>query len=52
MQLVGVEAMRNATGKDYGGDVAAYVALARGETPSQREPTAVAGRLSDWVPFF
>ncbi len=52
MQLVGVEAMRNATGKDYGGDVAAYVALARGETPPQREPTTIAGRLPDWVPFF
>lgn len=52
MQLVGVEAMRGATGKDYGGDVAAYVALAKGETPAQREPTSVAGRLPGWVPFF
>jgi len=52
MQLVGVEAMRSATGKDYGGDVAAYAALARGETPAAKEPTSVAGRMSDWVPFF
>ncbi|CAE7504766.1 unnamed protein product [Symbiodinium sp. KB8] len=52
MQLVGVEAMRNATGKDYGGDVAAYVALARGEAPPAREPTSVAARVPDWVPFF
>ncbi|TWT96990.1 HEAT repeat protein [Botrimarina colliarenosi] len=51
MQLVGVEAMRNSTGKDFGGDVAAYVALARGEEPPQREKTAVAS-LPDWVPFF
>ena len=51
MQLVGVEAMRSATGKDYGGDVAAYVALARGDEPPQREKTAVAS-LPDWVPFF
>lgn len=52
MQLVGVEAMRSATGKDYGGDVAAYAALARGETPAAKEPTSVASRVSEWVPFF
>lgn len=53
MQLVGVEAMRNATGQDFGGDVAAYVALARGETPAPREErTEVAGRLPSWIPFF
>lgn len=52
MQLVGVEAMKNATGKDYGGDVAAYGALARGENPVAKEPTSVAGRLSGWAPFF
>lgn len=55
MQLVGVEAMRKATGKNLGGDVAAYRALARGEAPASvapKEPTAVANRLPDWVPFF
>lgn len=55
MQLAGVEAMRAATGQDLGRDVAAYRALARGETPASvtpKEPTAVANRLPDWVPFF
>lgn len=53
MQLVGVDAMRKATGQDFGGDVAAYIALARGETPAPREDRVeVANRLPDWVPFF
>lgn len=55
MQLVGVEAMRKTTGQDLGGDVAAYRALARGETPASiapKEPVEVANRLPDWVPFF
>lgn len=55
MQLAGVEAMRRATGRDLGGDVAAYVALAKGETEvpgGGRRPTAVANRLPEWVPFF
>jgi len=55
MQLVGVEAMRRLTGRDLGGDVTAYRALARGETPQIAEPrgrTSVANRLPEWVPFF
>lgn len=50
MQLVGAEAMRSATGKDFGGDVGAYIALARGETPPERSGS-VASRLPDWLPF-
>ncbi|MEO0529031.1 MAG: HEAT repeat domain-containing protein [Planctomycetota bacterium] len=55
MQLAGVEAMRDATGKDFGGDVSAYRALARGETPSSDGDGGrieVANRLPSWVPFF
>lgn len=55
MQLAGVEAMRRKTGRDLGGDVAAYVALAKGETPSAEQAedrTSVAGRAVDWIPFF
>lgn len=55
MQLAGVEAMRNVTGKDFGGDVSAYRALARGETPEaagREGRTEVANRLPGWVPFF
>ncbi len=54
MQLVGVEAMRRKTGKDLGGNVAAYVALAKGESLPADESSRVeiANRLPDWVPFF
>ena len=51
LQFAGVEAMRSATGKDYGGDVAAYLAHARGETPMvaskpSRTGGGMLGRLS------
>lgn len=54
MQLVGVEAMRRKTGRDLGGNVAAYIALAKGEPLSEDEASRieVANRLPDWVPFF
>ncbi|MEQ8848058.1 HEAT repeat domain-containing protein [Botrimarina sp.] len=54
MQLAGVEAMRRTTGRDLGGDVSAYVALAQGaEPPADAEDrTSVANRLPDWIPFF
>lgn len=54
MQLVGVEAMRRKTGRDLGGDVAAYVALAKGEAPPEgsEERTSVANRAAGWIPFF
>ena len=56
MQYVGVTAMKELTGKDLGGDVSAYIALAKGEThaPSvQEEPQVnVANRLTGWIPFF
>ena len=55
MQLAGVEAMRQMTGQDFGGDVAAYVALAKGETPKttpDQPATAVATRPTGWIPFF
>ncbi len=55
MQLAGVEAMRQMTGQDFGGNVAAYVALAKGETPAtmpDQPATAVATRPTGWLPFF
>lgn len=55
MQLTGVEAMRNLTGRDLGNNVAAYVAMAKGEAPasgqSTQSETAIASRR-DWFPFF
>lgn len=55
MQFVGVEAMKQLTGQDYGGDVSAYLALAQGETPtpSPEQPRVnVAERATGWIPFF
>lgn len=55
MQLAGVKAMRQMTGQDFGGNVAAYVALAKGETPAttpEQPATAVATRPTGWLPFF
>lgn len=55
MQLTGVEAMRNLTGQDLGNNVAAYAAIAKGESPAAVQAaqpvTAVANRR-DWFPFF
>jgi HEAT repeat protein len=51
MHLVGVEAMKKRTGRDLGGDVAAYLALAKGEEPPSSPPAEVASNKS-WLPFF
>ncbi len=55
MQLAGVKAMRNLTGRDLGNNVAAYAALAKGESPeavkAAQPETAIANRR-DWFPFF
>ncbi|QDU91769.1 HEAT repeat protein [Pirellulimonas nuda] len=52
MQLVAMESMRSATGRDLGQDVNAYVALARGETPQPpARESAVARTLKEWSPF-
>ena len=51
MQLVGVEAMRNLTGRDLGTDVATYIAVARGEQQAAEAEISVADRRSGWLPF-
>lgn len=54
LQYAGVQAMKSATGKDYGGDVAAYVALARGEQPpvvATKPESADGGFFSRLSPF-
>lgn len=53
MQYAGVEAMRSATGQDLGGDVRAYVALAKGETPqvATKPASPAAGFLESLSPF-
>lgn len=53
MQLAGVEAMKRVTGRDLGGDVAAYRAIAQGEPlpATAEERTAVANAIGEWLPF-
>lgn len=52
LQFAGVTAMKQCTGRDFGGDVKACLAYARGETPPAAEPpSAVASRVERWLPF-
>jgi HEAT repeat protein len=53
LQFAGVESMKKVSGKDYGGDVRAYLAYAKGETPvsDQENQTSVASRLRRFSPF-
>jgi len=53
LQYAGVEAMRSATGRDLGGDVKAYLALAKGETPviATAPPENSTNPLKRWSPF-
>ena len=55
MQYVGAQAMKEISGQDFGGNVAAYVALAEGkrpEAPPEEPSVEVANRLPSWIPFF
>lgn len=53
VQFAGVESMRRVSGKDLGGDVRAYLAYAKGETPTSEEgsKTSIASRLRRLSPF-
>jgi hypothetical protein len=51
MQYVGVQSMKALTGKDYGGDVAAWRELAGGGSPPLPPPPSLAERLRGWSPF-
>lgn len=52
MQFVGVESLRNLSGKDYGGDVAAWRQFVAGDaTQVQAQPTSIAERVRQASPF-
>lgn len=54
LQFAGVKSMKAISGKDFGGDVSAWLQYARGETPTptgEEAEISVAGRLRDMVPF-
>lgn len=53
MQYAGVQALSRSSGRDFGGDVRACLAYAKGEAPAagQPEPPAVASRFGRLLPF-
>jgi len=51
LQYVGVQSMKSVTGKDYGGDVAAWRQVAAGQTPPEPPAPSIAERLRDATRF-
>jgi HEAT repeat protein len=51
MQFVGVQSMKSITGKDYGGDVAAWRQVAAGQTPPPPQAPSLAERVRSVSPF-
>ena len=51
LQFVGVQSMRSITGKDYGGDVAAWRQVAAGKTPPEPPAPSIAERLREATRF-
>jgi hypothetical protein len=51
MQYVGVQSMKSLTGKDYGGDVAAWRQVAAGGNPPPPKPPSIAERVRSVSPF-
>ncbi len=51
MQYVGVQSMKSITGKDYGGDVAAWLQVASGGTPPEPPAPSIAERIRSATRF-
>jgi HEAT repeat protein len=51
MQYVGVQSMKEVTGKDYGPNVEAWRQVAAGQTPPAPESPSIAERLRKVSPF-
>jgi HEAT repeat protein len=51
MQYVGVQSMKSVTGKDYGGDVAAWRQVAAGQSPPEPPAPSIAERIRDATRF-
>jgi len=51
LQFVGTQSMQSITGKNYGGDVAAWRQVAAGESPPEPKPTSIAERLRSAARF-
>jgi HEAT repeat protein len=51
LQYVGMQSLKSISGKDYGGDVAAWRLLATGGNPPPPKPPSIAERLRSTSPF-
>lgn len=51
MQFVGVQSMKSITGKDYGGDVAAWRQVAAGQSPPEPPAPSIAERIREATRF-
>jgi HEAT repeat protein len=51
LQFVGVQSMKSITGKDYGGDVAAWRQVAAGQSPPSPPAPSIAERIRDAARF-
>lgn len=51
LQYVGVQSMKSITGKNYGGDVAAWRQVAAGESPPEPPAPSIAERIRDATRF-
>jgi HEAT repeat protein len=51
MQYVGVQSMKEITGKDYGPNVEVWRQVAAGQSPPEPEPQSIAERLRQASPF-
>jgi hypothetical protein len=51
IQYAGVQALKTATGEDFGGDVSSWQMYVKGETPPPKPPVSIAARAKEWSPF-
>ena len=51
VQFAGVQALKAASGEDFGNDVASWQQYVAGETPKTESEISVADRVKQWAPF-
>lgn len=51
VQYAGVQALKTASGEDFGNDVRAWQQYVSGETPPVGPPVSIAERAKEWSPF-
>lgn len=51
IQYAGVQALKVASGQDFGNDVRAWQQYVSGETPQAKPPVSIAEKVKQWSPF-